>query len=584
VAGTAPATEKPVPQKSGNTEKPRSVFVIENTPNELKWPGDLKGLSHWQADEDSSFEDDDQYYFPEVPKETKNSEGKEKQKNVKSGLVVDSKKDSKLVDPTLEEKKSKLVVDSEQKDFKLVEDPTRQESEFKPAEDSKNEVTQVEDSEKKFKPVEDSKKNEVKQVGDFKEGNHKNQVFVITQNETVVEKVTFYAGKKPEVVNKPTNYEALVRELDLEQYDQAVGWTKANDKAIYTLLDSGAGACLIDNTAAKRKNLKLEEYRGKSIVDANNNGLKIVGTSVIKWSLLNREYDLPVVVVDKLPFDLIVGSPMMNVLGAKLDYKENRFYVGDEWIPIQRKRGKPLKIRAREEVVLEKWSQKFIPCEIDGPVNQNLCYNVVPSIFTRSQLKIGHGVSEWPHSNVVLSNWSQKDVTIKKGALLGYLQEKVSSDQIFEIRTEEDFEKIKETIRIGGSFPNKTRKKIIERIKNKMRAFGVGETFTPGAVKGVEHHIRLKEDAKPVKQRHRRGSPDETKIMNEHVDDMLKRKITRPSKSPWASPVVLVKKKDGTMRFAVDYRKVNSMTIKDSFPLPYIQDTLDNLAGASISY
>ena len=62
---------------------------------------------------------------------------------------------------------------------------------------------------------------------------------------------------------------------------------------------------------------------------------------------------------------------------------------------------------------------------------------------------------------------------------------------------------------------------------------------------------------------------------------MLAKNIIKPSRSPWASPVVLVMKKDGTFRFCVDYRKVNAVTKKDVYPLPRIDDTIDRLQGAS---
>uniref|UniRef100_A0A1X7VRL4 Reverse transcriptase domain-containing protein n=1 Tax=Amphimedon queenslandica TaxID=400682 RepID=A0A1X7VRL4_AMPQE len=60
---------------------------------------------------------------------------------------------------------------------------------------------------------------------------------------------------------------------------------------------------------------------------------------------------------------------------------------------------------------------------------------------------------------------------------------------------------------------------------------------------------------------------------------MLDKNIS-PSQSPWSLPVILVKK-DGSLRFCVDYRKVNSVTRKDAYPLPHINDTLDTLAGSS---
>jgi hypothetical protein len=69
--------------------------------------------------------------------------------------------------------------------------------------------------------------------------------------------------------------------------------------------------------------------------------------------------------------------------------------------------------------------------------------------------------------------------------------------------------------------------------------------------------------------------------MNQHIDEILDRNIIEKSSGPWASPVVLVRKKDGSTKFCVDYRKLNEATIKDAYPLPCIDDTLDHLAGAS---
>jgi len=64
------------------------------------------------------------------------------------------------------------------------------------------------------------------------------------------------------------------------------------------------------------------------------------------------------------------------------------------------------------------------------------------------------------------------------------------------------------------------------------------------------------------------------------LDEMLESWVIEPSDSPWASPVCLVKKKDGTYRFCVDYRRVNAVSKRDAFPIPDVHDALDHLRGS----
>ena len=96
----------------------------------------------------------------------------------------------------------------------------------------------------------------------------------------------------------------------------------------------------------------------------------------------------------------------------------------------------------------------------------------------------------------------------------------------------------------------------------------------------VKHQIDTG-TATPIRQPPRRLPLVAREDAAQAVDDMLKQGVIEPSTSPWASPIVLVKKKDGSTRFCVDYRKLNSVTRKDSYPLPRIDDTLESLAGAS---
>ena len=81
-------------------------------------------------------------------------------------------------------------------------------------------------------------------------------------------------------------------------------------------------------------------------------------------------------------------------------------------------------------------------------------------------------------------------------------------------------------------------------------------------------HVIDTGSAQPIKQRPRRASPNAEAEINKQVEEMLDNGICRVSKSPWSSSVVLVKKKDGSLRFATDYRLLNEVTKKDSYAMP----------------
>nr|XP_055029293.1 uncharacterized protein LOC129418561 [Misgurnus anguillicaudatus] len=100
-----------------------------------------------------------------------------------------------------------------------------------------------------------------------------------------------------------------------------------------------------------------------------------------------------------------------------------------------------------------------------------------------------------------------------------------------------------------------------------------------GCTNLISHEIPLFDEV-PVRQRYRRIPPSEYEVVKAHINQLLEARIIRESCSPYASPIVLVKKKDGSLRMCVDYRHLNSKTRKDAFPLPRIEETLDSLAGA----
>ena len=96
--------------------------------------------------------------------------------------------------------------------------------------------------------------------------------------------------------------------------------------------------------------------------------------------------------------------------------------------------------------------------------------------------------------------------------------------------------------------------------------------------------VRIITDGPPIKRRPYRIPLKKRAALDDLIEDYLAQGIIVPSSSPWASPIVLVNKKDSTdaPRFCVDYTRLNAVTKKDSFPIPLIRDIFDQLQGAKI--
>ena len=102
-----------------------------------------------------------------------------------------------------------------------------------------------------------------------------------------------------------------------------------------------------------------------------------------------------------------------------------------------------------------------------------------------------------------------------------------------------------------------------------------------GRAVDVKHHIILT-DPIPFKERYRRIPPQLYDEVRNQLQEMLRLGAIRRSCSPWASAIVLVRKNNGKLRFCIDLRKLNTKTVKDSYALPRIEQTLESLADSMV--
>ncbi|KAJ3687163.1 hypothetical protein LUZ61_016327 [Rhynchospora tenuis] len=99
--------------------------------------------------------------------------------------------------------------------------------------------------------------------------------------------------------------------------------------------------------------------------------------------------------------------------------------------------------------------------------------------------------------------------------------------------------------------------------------------------RSIDHEIPLKEGSQPVSIRPYRYSYFQREEIEKIIEDLLVHNFIKPSTSPYSSPVLLVKKKDNSWRLCIDYRQLNDTTIKNKYPIPIIDDLLDELKGAA---
>ena len=130
------------------------------------------------------------------------------------------------------------------------------------------------------------------------------------------------------------------------------------------------------------------------------------------------------------------------------------------------------------------------------------------------------------------------------------------------------------------NWPEKLQHEAKEMLKKNSKVFSKDD-MDMGRTNLVKHHIKLT-DPVPFKEAYRRIPPQMYDEVKTHLQEMLDLGAIRPSNSPWASAIVLVRKKDGRLRFCIDLRKLNNRMVKDAYSLPRIESILDSLGGAQI--
>jgi len=189
---------------------------------------------------------------------------------------------------------------------------------------------------------------------------------------------------------------------------------------------------------------------------------------------------------------------------------------------------------------------------------------------------------------VTLSNLTTETVTVSPKAILCELQPVTITDdtlqrkeaELAEIELDKKRDKIIDEMKVNEDkiLTPEQESKLKNLLRKHKDIMSTGD-LDIGKCDVMKHRIDMYDDT-PIKQRHRRIPPAMVDEVRQHLEQLLTCGIIRPSKSPWASPIVLVRKKSGKLRMCTDLRLVNLRTIKDSYALPRMDEIFDCLQGA----
>jgi len=300
-----------------------------------------------------------------------------------------------------------------------------------------------------------------------------------------------------------------------------------------------------------------------------------------------HEVEVVAIVIDGLVHDFLIGTGFMVKNGFKLDMKAGVLSVGDKlvdmnvvaneescvvctaidvYVPARSERAVWLKANVKGPIVVER--HESCPAKLmEGlhEVNDAGVFKVVLRNARRSPVRLEAGTAVGRvHKAAIKGYWSNSSRSSSEGV-------NAVSEDVWCPGNEAKID--------ANNMDAATAEKYRSLINRNADVFSKDDNDIGHS--HIQHDIRLV-DYKPFKARAYRIPAMQTEIVEKHVKEMLAMGVIKTSASPYASPIVLVKKADDSIRFCVDYRKLNSVTVKDSYPMPLIEERIDSIFGSQI--
>jgi hypothetical protein len=289
-------------------------------------------------------------------------------------------------------------------------------------------------------------------------------------------------------------------------------------------------------------------------------------------------------VTNDLPYQMILGLSFLERFGAVINIAKKVMYL-DESVNNLTIKSNPIDsfIYIDEQVYIPPKCEILVKVILNQPFKEDLFVMNYDTFSEATSVFIAKGIldSNKEQLYVALANLGVKNQAILRGTIVGRFEILENEDiNVAEAESgEPDIEEVFTQLKFDRNKFSEDRVNQIEIFVSRFKNLFRKKLNTPGQANNVTHYIDTG-NFQPISSVPYRCGEKEKEALNKQLNEMLDQGAVVPSKSPWSFPVVLVKKKDGSLRFCVDYRKLNNITKKDAYPLPRIDDSLNALGGA----
>ena len=357
---------------------------------------------------------------------------------------------------------------------------------------------------------------------------------------------------------------------------------KLHNFRTHALLDTGSGTSIIDYGTLRKIGLDnlIDQTCAKSLINASGDPMKILGSVDISVTIPGSQPRNQVFqVLDTVTYsNILLGRDFMKQFGkVKFNFDKNTIELGE--LSITGLSTTNNHVRLCENTTIPARSEKvlFVKCStinalLEGDFEPKMVPNITGVYVTRNRI-IPNIDGLFP---VTVLNVTTSDIQLKSRKLMGFIQPTSETVSHTSSCKNDDFDI--NDITLSNKLSATETSQLESLITDYKDVFATNPS-KPKRTDLLEHKI-VTHDALPVNHKPRRIPVAWEKDVDEQVSEMLNNDIIRPSYSPWNAPVILVKKKDNTTRFVCDFRGVNDVTKKDTYPLPHIKDVIDKMAGS----